>query len=146
VLKEGGKVWTNFLTGGNVPEVTRYTLEISRAHLAGRFKQVSAEVGVDMKRQGMELLKNQDRISCRDLFRQLAAYGLFVVPCGELESWLPHLQVAGKAPEWLINVFDKLGSEPSSETYVWPSGEDVWAFVASVAAWIDDPRRQGMDL
>jgi hypothetical protein len=33
VLKEGGTVWSNFLKGANIPEITRKGLESTRANL-----------------------------------------------------------------------------------------------------------------
>lgn len=140
VLKEGGKVWSNFLRGANVPEVTRAGLEAARANLAARFKQG----GKDMKRDGIEALGIADREACLDLFGQLGAYGLFVVECGELERWLGHLGIGGKAPDWLISMFDRLGADPDAPGYVTPSTGDVWDFVRKVAAWLRDPRRKGM--
>lgn len=140
VLKEGGTVWANFLKGAFIPEITRKSLEIARSHLIGRFKTV----GKDMKKDGIAALGDPDKKSCVDLFKQLAAYGLFVVDCGELERWLSHLGVTGKAPDWLIAMFDKLGSDPDDAAYVRPSTGDVWEFMRGIAAWLRDPLRQGM--
>jgi len=140
VLKEGGTVWASFLNGGNLPEVTRGGLEIVRARLFGKFK----EAGKDMKKDGLAALGNADQEACEDLFRQLAAYGLFVVSVGELERWLPLLGVTGKAPQWLVGMFDRLGADPKAPGYVSPEEGDVWAFVRGIATWIADPMRKGM--
>lgn len=140
VLKEGGVVWGHFLDAGNVPEVTRKGLEIVRAHLASRSKDAWKE----LKRCGTIALSADDKSACEDLFRQLAVYGLFVAPVGELERWLPDLGVAGKAPDWLVAMLDRLGSDPKAADYVVPSAGDVWDFVRGVATWLADPLRKGM--
>ncbi len=140
VLKEGGTVWGNFLDGGNVPEVTRKSLEIGRAHLASRTK----EAWKDLKRHGIDALGADDKSACEDLFRQLAVYGLFVAPVGELERWLPALGIGGKAPEWLVALLDRLGADPMAQDYVGPATGDVWDFLRGIAAWLADPLRKGM--
>jgi energy-coupling factor transporter ATP-binding protein EcfA2 len=141
VIKEGKTVWSNFLKGGNVPEVTRKGLEVTRAHLVGKFDAA----GKDMKKDGVAALGTAEQQACLDLFSQLAAYGLFVVQVGELERWLPSLGIVGKAPEWLIRIFQRLGADPAdSSGYVLPAADDVWAFLRAIAAWVANPLRQGM--
>jgi hypothetical protein len=42
-----------------------------------------------MKRDGgVNILNDKDKAGLQNLFDKLADYGLFVVPNGELESWL----------------------------------------------------------
>jgi hypothetical protein len=36
---------------------------------------------------------------------------LFVVPNGELESWLKSLKARGHGPSWLVEVFEKMGDK-----------------------------------
>jgi hypothetical protein len=98
-----------------------------------------------MKRDGgIEVLENEDRNAGTDLFDQLAEYGLFVVRGGELESWLKELNASGHGPSWLIEVFEKMGEDPSDDAYVKPSPGDVWAFMGSVKAWLTRSNKKGI--
>jgi len=73
-----------------------------------------------------------------------ATCGLFVVPKGELESWLEVLGVTGHGPDWLNYMFQRLGAVDSDPTYVRPGRGDVWRFLDRVAKWTNDPSRLGM--
>jgi hypothetical protein len=41
-------------------------------------------------------------------------------------------------------MMDTLGSDPTSDSYIKPGDDDVWAFMLSMAAWIGDPSRKGV--
>jgi len=140
VLKEGGKNWTNLLRAAMVPEVTRRGFEIERAELVQRFGPN------DMKRHGLAALDEASRKSARDLLQRLASYGIFAVDVGELERWLPSLGVTAHKPEWVVQIFDALGSDPDTAGYVRPEAGDVWEFLRRVRTWIRDPHRDGMRL
>jgi hypothetical protein len=73
---------------------------------------------------------------------ELAAIGLFVVEVGELENWLTQLGCTNKAT-WVTDILTRLGT-PGDAAYVAAGTGDVWAFVQSIAAWLEDPARKGM--
>jgi ABC-type cobalamin/Fe3+-siderophores transport system ATPase subunit len=141
VLKEGGTNWSNFLTGGAVPPLSLTSLgEIRRA-----LKGAMDATGKDMKREGgMEVLPNAEKQAAKDLFNQLAQYGLFVVPGGELESWLKPLGATGHGPSWLIDIFERMGEDPNNATFVRPGTDDVWHFLSLVRDWLLNPTRSGI--
>lgn len=98
-----------------------------------------------MKREGgVELLAREDKEAANNLFDKLAEYGLFAVRRGELESWLPSLNVSGKGPSWLIDIFERMGEDPSSATYLRPSSDDVWIFLSEIKRWLTNPLRKGI--
>ncbi len=141
ILKEGGKVWSNFLKGGFVPEISQQPL----SHIRASLKKKLEETGQDMKRQGgIDILGDDDKQAATDLFDQLDAYGLFTVRNGELESWLKSLRAAGHGPNWLIDIFEKMGEDPDSQLYLKPSDDDVWKFIGSVKNWLLDPNKKGI--
>ena len=79
------------------------------------------------------------------MLSNLAEYGIFVVPAGELERWLAHLGVPSAAKhDWLPSVFDKMRSDPAAEGFLKPGDDDVWRFIEQVAGWIANPARKGM--
>ncbi len=143
VLKEGGANWANLLTSANVPVISHGSLATIRSAV----KQAMDITGKDMKRDGgVNILLKQEREAAFNLLEQLEEYGVFVVPGGELESWLPSLGATGHGPSWLINVFEKMGDDPDSDGYLKPSTEDVWEFIYSMKAWLINSSRKGIPL
>ena len=141
VIKEGGRVWTNQLDGGYIPQLAHDSL----AHLRGSVKRAADASGKKIKRDGgVAIFKKEDREVAEGLLNQLREYGIFVVPNGELESWLQHLEAIGHGPSWLIDIFEKMGSDPESPEYVSPSEGDVWSFIETIKQWLTDPRRKGI--
>lgn len=141
VVKEGGTVWTNLLSSANIPSVTIQSTGISRGHIKSAFDAK----GINFKTNGgVDVLDNPEKEACNNLFDQLDEYGIFAVRKGELESWLKPLgTTASHSPEWLIEIFEKLGEDPSSGTYVKPSTGDIWDFIFKIKTWFSNPTRKG---
>jgi len=141
VLKEGGAVWSGFLEAGFVPEIDRHAMATARAEVKSKFDAT----GKNMKREGgLGILDRDDKEAATNLLDRLAQYGLFVVPHGELESWLPQLGVSGKGPYWLIEIFQKMGEDPDIPGYVKPTSGDVWEFLGRTKNWLANPNRKGI--
>lgn len=141
VLKDGGGVWSSFLDSGSIPELEKQPLATLRQAIKSKFDQS----GKNMKRDGgIDILEEQDQEALQNLFSKLADYGLFIVPNGELESWLKHLQASGHGPDWLVEIFEKMGEDPCSPDFIKPSSSDVWSFIDSVSEWFLNPRRKGI--
>lgn len=141
VVKEGGKVWTNLLSSANVPDVTIKSMGVSRGHLKSAFDAKDVNFKTN---GGVDVLNQHDKEACNDLFDQLDEYGIFAVRKGELESWLKPLGTTARhSPEWLIEIFEKLGEDPSSTTYVKPSTGDIWDFIFKIKTWFSNPTRKG---
>ena len=141
VLKEGGTVWSSFLDAGHIPDIDRQSLATSRAAI----KQAFDATRGDMKRDGgINLLNATDKESASNLFESLENYGLFVIRHGELESWLKQLGVTGHGPSWLISMFEHMGADPDQSSYVRPTDDDVWSFIALIKKWLSNPQRKGI--
>lgn len=141
VLKDGGRTWASFLTSGFVPELEHHGLADLRAAAMQKF----TESGRDIKRDGgVEVLNAAEREAVNNLFDKLQQYGLFVVRKGELESWLLTLGATGHGPEWLVDIFQKMGEDPALADYVRPANGDVWDFIASLRSWLLDADRRGI--
>jgi predicted ATPase len=141
ILKEGGTVWSSFLDSGSIPELERTPLASMRQALKTKLN----ETGKDMKRDGgIDILDGTDKEALQNLFDKLADYGLFVVPNGELESWLKALQASGHGPSWLVEIFEKMGEDPNTPEYLKPSEGDVWGFLENISKWFFNPRKKGI--
>lgn len=141
VLKEGGAVWTNLLSSADVPSISHSSFAANRLAV----KSAIDSTGKDMKRGGgLNILAGSDKQAGEDLLGQLAAYGIFVVPGGELESWLKSLGASGHGPGWLIDVFERMKEDSNDPTYVRPASDDVWAFMYGLRKWLIEPERKGI--
>ena len=141
VLKDGGTVWVDFLKGGFLKKMDREALAMLRNGVKSKLEAT----GKDMKKAGgLDLLEESDRETAQNLCERLREYGLFIVEKGELESWLPELGASKHGPAWLLEVFQKMGEDPESESYVRPGSDGVWAFLARVKSWLSDPKRKGI--
>src|SRR5205085_1770284 len=97
------------------------------------------------KRKGVDALSGDQRHALEDFIAQLGNYGVFVVPSGELECWLP--QLMRRSPhksEWLENTFEAMGEDAGAASYVKPGDDDVWRFMAGIRRWLHDPKRRGI--
>jgi len=143
VLKEGGNVWTNFLAAGFVPDVEWQPLGGIRSTIREKLDAT----GKKMKSEGgIRLLTGSDREAANNLFEKLEEYGLFVVRGGELESWLKTLGATGHGPNWLVDIFGKMGEDPDDPAYVKPQPGDVWDFITGLKRWLANPSRKGIPL
>jgi hypothetical protein len=98
----------------------------------------------DMKSGGISLLVGGQKESCQSLLDQLSSYGIFIVPNGEVESWLRYLGINASKIQWLPEVFARMGSNPERSDYVTPIAGDVWAFLENASKWIRNSDRIGM--
>lgn len=109
--------------------------------------QHCVEKGIDWKRRGvLDIEVQQFKTSILNLLKALADFGIFVVPNGELESWLGNIGVeqTNNKKYWLLNIFEALGGDPDSDQYIKPSSDDIWDFIRMVAKWINNPNRDGV--
>lgn len=141
IIKDGGAVWSSFLDSGFVPEIEWESLANIRLALKRKFE----ESGRNMKKDGgINILEPSDKEAAENLFSKLGEYGLFTVPNGELESWLLELNVTGHGPNWLVEMFEKMGEDPESADYLKPTNSDVWDFIEDIGKWLFNPRRKGI--
>lgn len=140
-ILKGGDL-KDLLVACNVPSELAHSLTVLRSNVARQF-EVS---GANMKAGGLALLGSEAAESGRSLLGQLAEYGIFVVPTGEVESWLGYLRVQASKSNWLPEIFEAMGTDPDDSRYIRPSEGDVWQFVREIAKWVHDPSRKGMPL
>lgn len=141
VLKEGGAVWAKPMHGAFIPGISHPAMGTDRTAFLNAF----LATGKDMKRDGgIEVLPAAEKEACESFFGKLAEYGVFVVPCGEVESWLRGVTLNRGKSTWLNTVFEAMGEDPALSTYVGPAAGDVWDFLGGVSRWVKDPKRKGI--
>lgn len=109
--------------------------------------QYCVDNDIDWKRRGILDVKDHDMfLSLKTFLKALAGFGIFVVPNGELESWLTNIgvQPTNNKKYWLLNVFEALGGDPECGEYIVPTNEDIWEFIRNIASWINNPSRNGL--
>ena len=137
-ILKGREDFRDLLRAAFVPQVFWEPWEEIRARIFQKMK------GEDWKMGGIYRAPRELRGMAEQLLLSCCEYGLFIVPTGELECWLPELEVGGHGPEWLTAVFQKMGTDPRAEEFLRPTEGGVWRFMHGVAKWIADPRRKGM--
>lgn len=139
-VKDGGKTWTDWLKSAQIPTALHTGYGQQRAAINDALKAT----GKDMKTEGgLDLLDSGDRLAAEQLFANLEDFGIFPVRRGELENWLPELDVAGKKTDWTVAMLERLGSDPAHRDYVKPGTKDVWEFIGRIIAWISNSSRKG---
>ena len=141
VLKDGGSVWQKPLDGAFVPQLNHVALQAERSAILNAF----TTTGKNMKRDGgVEVLESSDREACLNFLSKIAEYGVFVVPTGEVESWLTTLTISRNKASWLTSIFEEMGDDPTASKYLQPSSGDVWDFIGGIKKWVSDPTRKGI--
>ena len=130
----------DLLADCSVPEAVRQGIGQLRGQVE---KYFDADKGA-MKTAGITALDGKQREACQKLLDDLASYGIFVVPSGEVETWLASIGAGASKGNWLPTIFEAMKSDPADPDYVQPAEGDVWQFVSSIGEWIADPDRQGM--
>jgi hypothetical protein len=140
-IKEDGKVAQRYFAAAGVPAGLRPGLLETRRRVRASLE--SADEHYKTK-GGVSLLRGEELVTANTFFDQMVTYGLFTVRAGELEHWLPHLDVKVRKELWLSTMFERLGSDPSDAAFVRPSDDDVWQQLRIIDAWIRNSQRQGM--
>ena len=107
-------------------------------------EQFQKELKKTIKEKGITFFDANNQIPLKQLYNNLAEYGLFIVINGELESWLKKLGVNVQKSQWLSAIFDEMGSNPRADSYVRPTEDDVWEFINKISKWFNSPTRKGM--
>jgi len=141
ILNQGGSIWTSHLAAANVPTAMHQSLGIQRANVWASLAANGKDPKID---GGLALLSGSELEAAENLLKQLAEYGLFVVPAGEVEHWLATTGVSRNKHGWLRSIFSAMRDNPADPNYVQPAAEDVWDFMGIVKAWMANPMRRGI--
>jgi len=137
--------WAEIVQIAKLTEETRDRVLLARSAAQTAIEacgRVTTDGPLRAKLTGLDALDHQQRPPVEAALRELAEIGIFVVPAGELENWLPDLGCTNKKT-WVSDMLVRMGAAGGS-VYVEPRGGDVWDFVESIAAWLENPGRKGM--
>ncbi|MCX5616854.1 ATP-binding protein [Bombella sp. TMW 2.2559] len=142
-FKCGNDELNKFLKSANIPEPKKKSLREERADINERLKKSEKEY---KSKGGISILKGDDLQFAKEHIKYWKDYGIFIIPHGELENWLPELQIpkSRHGSKWLIPAFEKMGDDPSKDDYVRPAKGDVWDFIDQIAEWLNNPKRKGI--
>jgi energy-coupling factor transporter ATP-binding protein EcfA2 len=144
IIKESGSNWYNLIKACKVDESEWKDLDSLRDKINEAFGQKIGSRTEDlMKSQGLNALDLTEKELGEILLDKLAKYGMFLVPEGEVESWLRHLNVSGHGSDWLVKIFSIIGQNEEDSNYLKPSSDDVWEFLDNISSWIQDANRLG---
>lgn len=142
-----GGEFANILDAAQVPKLLREAWLSLRGRLnqSLRDRQGAANGSVGLKGPTIAAMNAEEREVFASLRQQMAGYGVFVVPVGELEDWLADLGIpkSGDKGRWLRTVLGRMGSDPGASGYVQAGEDDVWGFHRQINQWIRDPARKG---
>lgn len=147
VLDASNQKWREIFDASSIPSDHRDSLleRIGRTETALEDIETGQNSPPAIDEGGIDLLSNDDRDTAQGLLDTLGQYGVFLVPGGEVETWLENLQVEGKSTAWLREMLTSIGRHPDEGAYVAPGQDDVWAFIDQIGDWIRDQTRDGMD-
>lgn len=140
-LKEDGQVWDRYFSALGAPTGLKESFAAARRSVRGSLEAIDPNY---KRNGGINLLSGSERQTAEAFFDQMEEYGLFTVRSGELENWLPNLNVERTKSKWLASIFAAMGSHPNDPGYLHPATDDVWAFMGRIKEWTSNPNRRGM--
>lgn len=149
VIKRGGAEWSRQLDACGMPTMQQSANHALRKSVLDALIS-AAPVGTQKPEDyfktsgGIGILDKPEREAAENFLRELAEYGFFIVPGGEVEAWLKHLGVPQKSNGWRAQIFEALGADPSTKNYVSPASGDVWDFLGKIRNWLMNPGRRGI--
>lgn len=149
VLEQEEQSWESIYDVFAVDASTRTRIEQCRQRVSQGLHTTPNMHDVNDKRKcyklnGIAAIPREYQTNVCTLIKELAEYGLFIVPVGEVESWFARDGVSHDSKrDWLPRVFSYMGSDPSSPEYIRPCDDGVWRFIDAVGQWITNPDRSG---
>lgn len=119
------------LEAREVPEGIRESITTLAARIRGRLAE---EAKKEAKHRGRGAFRGPQGAEVEALLRDLGEWGIFIVPCGELESWRPfdgphELPPSTEKRRWAIEAARGISAG-------WPLGAELRAFVARTNSWL----------
>lgn len=140
-FKCGNSELNKYLKASHIPTAREDTIRMERKKIDEKLRQKNENYKTN---GGINLLDEDDLAFSKEHITYWKDYGIFIIPHGELEAWLPDLNIPGHGSKWLVSAFEKMGDDPNTDGYVRPEQGDVWDFIDQIAEWLDNPNRRGI--
>jgi len=142
LLETKSEGFQTLMESAGMPPSSRNAL----GQLRGDLHKLVKPIAEKLKSQGASCLGGTNEQDLQNFIHQLATVGVFVVPVGELECWLPALtrESWGGKNEWLMRTFEAMGENANDIDYVAPASGDVWDFIERIRKWLHNPARLGI--
>lgn len=133
-------LWRAILSSSGVESSKSDRLEKERQHIESEIRKLNKRKGrKEEKGYFKELASDEvgEELSklILKLLNELRGYGIFIVPIGEVETWLREMPDTHE--EVLINLLNKIDQTA-------PTGFDIWRFIDDINMWVSNPNRKGM--
>lgn len=137
---------TKLMVACKIPVLNQTSLKSEQNWLKTKLGRLSLQSTDKFKKGGLSNLSEVDLPRAKLFLESLAKYGIFLVPNGEVESWLMAIGLppAMHGSEWLIEMFTRIGQTETDTNYLHPGPNDVWEFIDQISIWIQDPARLGI--
>ncbi|MFL0805135.1 MAG: AAA family ATPase [Agarilytica sp.] len=141
IIKKGGE-FKELCKACNIPQ----PLIESWGVLRGNINKIFEDSGLNSNKNGVQDIPTEHKDTLLMLINNISEYGIFAVPVGAVEQWLPELDIPSSrhGPGWVMEAFEKMGEIPTAPDYIKPTDNDVWSFFRGVSKWVSDPHRKGV--
>jgi hypothetical protein len=143
LLLEGkSEAFQTLMESAGMPPSSRTAL----GQLRGDLHKLLKPIAEKLKHEGTSCLTGTEKQDLQNFIDHLATVGVFVVPVGEVECWLPQLarEAWSGKNEWLLRTFEAMGENANDSSYAQPANGDVWDFIGRIRKWFHDPARLGI--
>ena len=140
-IKALGPIRSETETRNKLQTIINGTLDWSNAEQLARIRHTLSRLSAGLS-ETARLKRGVENLRSEEVYHDLKAFlgtcrsfGLFLVPCGELEDWVPNLMTNGpskrKKPEWANIAANKIREAPVED-------QDIWAFIRQMAQFQKD--------
>lgn len=137
-ITQKGINWDTLINACEIPEEEHNELRNERDYFLNIFKNKPNTNGKSqLKMGGVSSLSDTEKERFHKFNNKLSDKGLFIVPNGELESWLSSLGVTGHGTSWLINIFNAIGDNDDAQNFLSAKNDDVWEFLDQISTWVN---------
>jgi len=130
-------LWNSLFSAINICETNRKQL-VEHLVKINSFLQNKMGEKVTFGNFKREILDTNSAELIDSFIEKLSHYGVFIVPYGELEEWLPCFHYD---ESWTSNALNWI---ETNDANVGIDGKNIWEFIQKIKRWVEDPDRLGM--
>jgi hypothetical protein len=129
-------LWKNIVSACNIDEITSKEVEQQRQDISEKLSNCNSSIDI-FKNFNRDLVSSSLLYSIDSFLDKLSEYGIFIVPTGDLESWIP----SSKDSQWFQMALNWI---ETNDIQMDSNYLSVWSFMQKIKKWIKDQCRKGM--